>query len=140
MSTQIECGVLKRKVMGERIVFEGAISLSDVLKGKLLLTPHPRANPENENSPSYEIQFTPDKTKRPFLAGAAWIKDMKKEGEEFLSMTLDAVSWDRPINLAAFPPGADAKPEEKNDWRVVWSRPRGARVQDQFNEDQPEFA
>jgi uncharacterized protein (DUF736 family) len=130
MTTQIECGVLKPKKLanGGATYFEGNISLSGVLVGTLVLMPHPRANPENENAPSYEAALT-EHGKRPFIAGAAWIKNSDKvKGGDFLSITLDAVKWDRAINVAAFPP----EDEQSTDWRIVWSRPKGVRVQDQY--------
>jgi uncharacterized protein (DUF736 family) len=48
--------------------------------------------------------------------GAAWLKKRKDgSGEAFLTITLDDPSFDRPINIAAFP-------EKDGGYQISWRR------------------
>lgn len=51
--------------------------------------------------------------------GAAWAKESNANGRavRFLTMTLDAPSWDRPLNLAAFPSDDDRDGSLDIQWR-----------------------
>lgn len=121
MASQLRVGTLT-PVSGSGKKFEGWITIAGRLDEKVALRPHPRARPgdANSNAPSYEVFLV--RGGRELCCGSAWIKSGKVE---FLSMTLDQVDWPYPLNLAAFPPDGT----EDDAWVVVWSRPRGGRVQ-----------
>jgi uncharacterized protein (DUF736 family) len=85
---------------------------------------HPRAQPDNERSPAYEVFIL--KSGREVACGAAWLKNHEKVGD-FLSITVDDVRWPRAVHLTAFPPEA----KDSENWNVVWSRPRGAKASDE---------
>lgn len=130
MTAQIRCGVLKAMKGKASVEFRGRVTLDGRFDDVLVLRKHPRAKNEdgsvNENAPSYEIFF--ERNARELAAGAAWIKNSEKiEGGDFLSLTLDSIRWPRPVYLTAFPPSKG----DPDSWPVVWSRPRGARVQDE---------
>ena len=122
--SKIDCGQLSR-VAKDGIELQGPVRLGDRLDGTLTLRRHPRAGTSNDH-PDHLIEYTPANGKtRPI--GAGWIKNSERAAD-FISMTLDDPDWPGALNLTAFPPSADQK---DSPWAVVWSRPRGARVQDQ---------
>jgi len=144
MSTPIHCGELhpKNDNAGKLNGFSGRILLADLIQGTLTLAPNPRAS-SNSEAPDYLVSYHPSRaTGAPYQIGAAWIKNSEKvNGGDFLSMTLDSPRWTNSVNLSAFPPDESTVSETAETrspgWRVVWSRPRGAKVQ----EDQlPSFA
>lgn len=118
---QIRCGSLK-PAKGD-VLFTGRIILAGRLDDVLSLKKHPRANPDNDKAPTYEVFIT--SKGRDIAAGSAWLKNHENIGD-FLSITVDKVDWPRAVHLTAFPPEKGA-----TDWSVVWSRPRAARVQDE---------
>ena len=118
---QIRCGTLKAQ-QGE-VLFTGRVVLAGRLDDVISLKKHPRANPNNDRTPAFEVFIT--SKGRDIACGSAWLKNHEKIGD-FLSITIDKVNWPRAVHLTAFPPEKDAK-----DWSVVWSRPRAARVQDE---------
>lgn len=118
---QIRCGTLK-PLKGD-VRFTGRVVLAGRLDDILSLKVHPRANPDNDRAPAYEVFIT--SKGRDIAAGAAWLKNHEKIGD-FISITVDKVNWPHPVHLTAFPPDKGA-----SDWSVVWSRPRAARVQDE---------
>jgi uncharacterized protein (DUF736 family) len=111
------------KVGTGEVKFTGRVTLAGRLDDVLSLKVHPRANPENDRSPAYEVFIT--SKGRELACGSAWLKNHEKIGD-FLSITVDKVGWPRAVHLTAFPPEGSSK-----DWSVVWSRPRAARVQDE---------
>lgn len=118
------------------VKFRGRVSLAGRFDDTLVLRDHPRAKKEsgeaNPNAPAFEIFF--ERNGRELACGAAWIKNHENVGD-FVSLTLDQINWPNPVYLTAFPPSKKTEP-----WPVVWSRPRGARVQDEtfepFNESE----
>lgn len=119
---QIRCGKLKAYAKGE-VRFEGRVTLDGRLDDTIQLKTHPRAQPDNERAPSFEIFIL--KGGRAIACGSAWSKHHDKVGD-FLSLTIDNVRWPHPLNLTAFPPENSG-----SDWEVVWSRPRGKKVSDE---------
>jgi uncharacterized protein (DUF736 family) len=125
---QIRCGILKAFRNASGVKFEGRVALEGRLDDILQLKDHPRADRDNDRSPAYEVFIV--RNGRAVAVGAAWLKNHEKVGD-FLSLTIDSPRWPRPVNLTAFPPDKSSP----DGWTVVWSRPRGARVQDeQFDE------
>lgn len=127
--TQIRCGKLKAYPATNRILFDGRIALQGRLDDVLQLAKHPRADADNDRAPAYEVFIQPPGQARGIPCGAAWLKNHVNVGD-FLSITVDKVDWPRPLNLTAFPPD-ERKGDAKGEWTVVWSRPRGQRVQDE---------
>jgi uncharacterized protein (DUF736 family) len=130
MTTQIQCGHLQAKKSkdGQGTEFQGTVRLIGRLNGTIVLMLHPNAaNATNENHPDYEVFYQPAGETHAFPVGAAWLKEGERVGE-FLSITMAHPDWADDLNLSAFPPNTQ---RSETAWRVVWSRPRGARVQDQ---------
>ena len=117
--TRIDCGQLSR-VGKDGIEFQGIVRLGARLDGTLALRKHPRAG-TSEDHPDAPNEGRP----RPI--GAGWIKNSERVSD-FISMTLDDPDWPAPLNLTAFPRTSD---HADSIWTIVWSRPRGARIQDQ---------
>ncbi|WP_299394613.1 DUF736 domain-containing protein [Pelagibius sp.] len=92
--------------------------------GKICLVPN--ANRRSDNSPSLVLKLHGAGGWVEY--GAAWIKAMQT-GEDFLSITVDAPNMDKPIYVAAFMLDDDEANGEKDHWRIVWGRPRGAKTQ-----------
>ena len=117
--SQIRCGNLKRLDKGDGL--GGAVQLGSRLDGAIYLTKSTRER-TGDNSPDYDVSYQP-KGGSTRLVGAAWIKNHPNVGD-FLTLSLDDPDWTSPLNLTAFPP-------DKSDgaWQLVWSRPRGSRVQ-----------
>ena len=71
-----------------------------------------------------------------FDLGSAWIK-YNRDGEAFLSMTLDDPMWPAALNLTAF-----ARNDNSRGYDIIWRRPRqdgqGAKKREPVN--QPETA
>lgn len=89
--------------------------------GPLFLEPNPRKRSDRE--PSHDA-FTSNADGELVRIGAAWTKAVTaagREGEEYLSITLDDPSFPAPLNIAAF------KSEEPGVWNVTWRR-RQART------------
>ena len=126
--SKIDCGSLIR-VGKDGIEFRGTVHLGQRLDGLLILRKHSRAG-TSEDHPDFIVEYSPHGG-RPRPVGAGWLKNSERVSD-FISMTLDDPDWPSPINLTAFSSGGD-----RNDasWVIVWSRPRGARVQDQGASD-----
>lgn len=132
--SQIECGRLTKvesPVAVGGVEFRGQIVLgSRIDKYVFLIAKRPydqNGNPvdRNGNSPTHDVCVKRE-TGNYQVIGAAWTKASEKvEGGGFLSITLDDPDWPAPLNLSAFPPRRGI------EWRVVWQRPRGERIQDQ---------
>lgn len=121
--SKIDCGTLSQ-VAAEGVEFRGHVLLGNRLDGTLILRKHRRSGATNDH-PDYAIEYTPrNGSARPM--GAGWIKNGERAGD-FISMTLDDPDWPSPLYLSAFPP---AKERGETSWIVVWTRPRGVRVQD----------
>lgn len=126
--TQIRCGKLKAYPPTSRILFDGKITLESRLDDILQLTRHPRADRDNDRAPTYEV-FIAKPGRNAVAVGAAWLKNHEKVGD-FISITIDSPRWPRALNLTAFPPDEN-KGDAKGEWTVIWSRPRGAKVQEE---------
>ena len=124
--SQIRCGSLTKSSEGG-VEFLGRIRLASRLNGVLVFRKHPRAMPGSEESKSPDYEVFRRATDGEVACGAAWIKYSAHQ-EDFLSITLDDPDWSSPLNLTAFPP---AQERGETSWQVIWSRPRGQRVQDQ---------
>jgi len=122
--SKIDCGTLTLVRQGN-IEFRGEVQLGSRLDGTLVLRKHRRAGSSGD-SPDYSIEYKPrNGNARPL--GAAWLKNGERAGD-FVSMTLDDPDWSAPTYLTAFAP---AKDRGETSWVIVWTRPRGARVQDE---------
>jgi len=109
-------GTLRQE--GKRL--EGQINTLQ-FSGSLILEPNARKRSERE--PSHDV-FATNSDGELVRIGAAWTKAVTaagREGEEFLSLTLDDPSFPAPLNVAAF------KSEEPGTWNVTWRR-RQARA------------
>lgn len=127
--SKIDCGALAH-LGKDGIEYRGQVQLGARLDGTLTLRRHPRAGSSNEH-PDYTVEYA-HRDGAPHVVGAAWIKNGQRVGD-FISMTLDDPDWTSPLNLTAFPPSRE---RGETSWPVVWSRPRGARVQDAAHPEQ----
>jgi uncharacterized protein (DUF736 family) len=93
------------------------------VNGQLRLLPHPNFDPGagDPRQPQFVVEYQPRRDGDFYEVGAAWIKKLRQSDGEFLSITIDAPTFDKPLNLAAFPPDEKGQP-----WRLQWSRPRAA--------------
>ncbi len=122
--SRIDCGSLT-SVRTNGIEFQGPVRLGGRLDGELIFRKHSGAG-ASDNHPDYAVEYLPSGgSMRPI--GAAWIKNSARVAD-FISMTLDDPDWSSPLNLSAFPPSSEASTKV---WTLTWSRPRGARVQDE---------
>lgn len=112
-------GTLHRKRDG----FEGQLSTMQFAASVVLL---PNRRKQGENDPDFEV-FAINPNGELIRVGAAWKKAMKapgREGNEFLSITLDDPSFPAPLNVAAF---ESEEPDRFNiSWRRRQSRPGNA--------------
>lgn len=123
--SQIKCGLLTTVANDANgIKFRGNITLGDRLDHDVMLVTNPRAN-EKSDAPDFDVVARRKSFVGSFKPiGGAWLKNSSKvNGGDFVTMTLDDPDWPNEIFVTAFPP------DKGNDWRIVWSRPRGARVQ-----------
>ena len=127
--SKVDCGSLAQ-VGHDGVEFRGQVQLSNRLDGTLILRKHRRSGTTDDH-PDYSIEYMPrNGSSRPI--GAGWIKNGERAGD-FISMTLDDPDWPSSLYLTAFPP---AKERGETSWIVVWSRPRGARIQDERPQSQ----
>ena len=124
---RITCGTLSRVSNSpNKFEFMGEVTLIQRLNGKLALVKAARSG-KSKDAPDYDVLYCPNGERTMYPLGAAWLKNSDKvSGKDFLSLTVFMPDWSEPANLTAFPPEGDGK-----DWTVVYSRPRGARVQEQ---------
>jgi uncharacterized protein (DUF736 family) len=122
--SRLECGSFAF-VARDGIEYRGRVQLGHRIDCELILRKHPRAG-SFPNHPDFTVEAVNEAGKtRPI--GAAWIKNSDRVGD-FLSMTLEDPDWPTALNLSVYPPIDGAV---DTSWTVVWSRPRGARVQDE---------
>lgn len=79
---------------------------------------YPNREKRSERDPDY-LAFTVNLDGQEARIGAAWLKRVQakgREGEEFLSITLDDPSFPARLNIAAF------KSKEPGTWTVDWRR------------------
>lgn len=118
--TQIIAGTLDA-VEDSKKPFKGHICLHHICDDDIFLVANDMTH-RGDNAPDYSVYGKDRRTGEEWHYGNAWLKN--SANGDFLSMTLDSVTWDVPLNLAAFPPSKD---RNETLWRIVWSRPR--RVQ-----------
>ena len=118
MATSIECGTLKQ-VDSTRL--EGILRLGRTIKGVIVFR---RISGNSENQPSHQVYFTPLGSSDTEHVGVAFLKHSDKADMDWLSISIDNFDWPCEINLAAFPN------EKGDEFRLVWSRPRGGRNQE----------
>jgi uncharacterized protein (DUF736 family) len=125
----LNCGSLvAKKSQAGLMYFSGTVRLIGRLNGKLELLPHPnKGNSASEDHPEYEVHYQPAGDDASYAVGAGWMKNNPKVGD-FVSITMGNPAWNDDLNLTVFPPNTT---RNETTWRVVWSRPRGARVQDE---------
>jgi uncharacterized protein (DUF736 family) len=123
MSSQITCGVLKKNDEDDEFDYVGKVSLGRRLSGTIGLREHPLTG-QSKKSPDYEVLYKHEGKPNFGALGSAWEKESEDKKTEFVSMSLDSPDWDDGLNLTAFR-------REDGTLSVVWSRPRGARVQDE---------
>ena len=120
----IRCGTLQKSTK-EGFEFVGKLVYGSMAHGDIVMRKARRTAASGEGAPDYDVFFTPKGSDNTFHAGAAWLKNGNRVGD-FLSLSLDSPDWPGAVNLAAFPPdGGDTS------WTIVWSRPRGERVQEE---------
>ena len=120
--SKIRCGTLQ-KSNKDGYEFVGKIAYGANVRGDLVLRKARRAG--GNGAPDFDVYFTPHGSDATIHAGAAWIKNGDRVGD-FLSISLDNPDWPGPVNVTAFPPDQGTA-----EWTIVWSRPRGQRVQEQ---------
>jgi len=125
--SQIACGKLKAiSNHPNDFAFLGDVTLGSRLDGKLALVREKREG-ASDRAPEYAVLYCAIGQRSMRVMGNAWLKNSDKvNGGDFMSMTLDDPDWNSALNLTAFPPDKNG-----GDWRIIWSRPRGARVQDE---------
>lgn len=99
------------------------------LQLRIVLRANPRYRSGNNDSPKYEV-FAKTSAGEVQI-GRAWERAIdrgERAGEKMLSLTLDDPSFDKPLNLAAFP-NADG------GFDVAWRRPRQRPDGDSFQPD-----
>lgn len=71
---------------------------------------------KSDKTPDFNI-FLSNGTNEPPSIGAAWKKVSNKNEKrtEFFSISFDDPSFDKPLNVAAFPDGSDS-------WNITWDR------------------
>jgi len=127
--SQLKCGTIRRvpadhSMRKERgIHFFGEVTLGIRLNGDLTFVQAEQRDGASADAPDFDVVYKP-RGGHARAAGAAWIKSGPRVGD-FLSISMDDPDWASPLNLTAFPP------DSGDMWRIVWSRPRGARVQDE---------
>lgn len=121
----LNVGTLTRKHSEENgTYFEGQLTLENC-NGRVWLVPASKRNP---SSPDFRL-------KRRLLDGrvleygAAWLGRMKgEEGEDYVSITINAPGMAAPIYVKAFPaddqPEAAEGEEEETVFNVIWSPKR----------------
>lgn len=78
----------------------------------------PAAKSGNPSAPKYQI-VTTNNSGATVVIGAAWVKTIKrgnKEGEEFLTLTIDDPSFPKSLNVAAF------QNSDAGDWDITYRR------------------
>lgn len=127
--SKIDCGTLA-KAGQDGVEFRGHVHVGSRLDGELILRKHRRSGSPGDN-PDFSIEYAP-RIGDPRPIGAGWIKGGVRVGD-FISMTLDDPDWPSPLYLQAFPP---ARERGETAWTIVWTRPRGVRVQDEASPSQ----
>jgi len=108
-------GELKETTTKAGKILVGVIS---TLQISLTIELHPAPKTDNTRSPNHFIYAWGENGVR-IKVGAAWIKTMKRgpsAGEEFLTLTIDDPSLQRPLNVAAF------KNTETGNWDIMFRR------------------
>jgi len=83
--------------------------------GKITITRESQS--DNPRAPSHNVYIIDDAVGR-INVGAAWLQRIKqgnREGEEFLSVTIDAPSFAQPLSFAVFQ-------EDEDLWIATWRR------------------
>jgi uncharacterized protein (DUF736 family) len=127
--SQIRCGKLTLQDAQSEHVWEGKIAIGKRLDGVLALIRHPIQDAgASKKAPAWEVVYKHAGRQNWSTVGSAWNKISEDGKTEFVSMSLDNPDWDAPLNLSGF-----KRPEQAGEvMDVVWSRPRGGKVQ---NED-----
>jgi uncharacterized protein (DUF736 family) len=98
--------------------FRGTI-VTLAVKFDVTLERNPLHKPTDPNSPKFDVLARANHGDMVKI-GAAWEKTIERGdhvGEKFLSITVDDVSMDKPLNVTAFM-------REGGNYEVTWSRPR----------------
>ena len=129
--SKIDCGALA-EVGKDGVEFRGPVRLGNRLDGELTLRKHRRSGSPGDK-PDFCVEYIP-RIGDPRPIGAGWIKGGIRV-RDFISMTLDDPDWPSPVYLQAFPP---VRERGETAWTIVWTRPRGARVQNEAPTSQGE--
>ena len=78
-------------------------------------------NSTNPNAPTHRVYFIPDDTAKVELGAARTqrIKRGPREGEEFLSVTIDDPSWQNSLSFSLFQ-------DDETTWLATWRRRQSA--------------
>lgn len=103
--------------------FKGRVDLPG-LYGECFLVPNDQKR--SDNSPDYRLKMM--RGRRPYEMGAAWKRQARQTGEEYLSITVDGPELKAPVYCSAFllSPENQPDPETPDHWRIVWGRARSS--------------
>jgi len=107
-----QIGTLKPDQVGGRECLRGHINSLTLRFGILLV---PTGEPESSNRPSYRM-YAELAADTDVEVGAAWRKPLPNRGGSFLSLNFDDPSFDRPVNVAAFPD------DTGESYAITWRR------------------
>lgn len=116
------------------LALHGKINLARRINGTLFFSDNPRkkAKDAKPNTPDYIVRFRPEGWRcDPYTVGSGWLMNTDDAGD-FISFSMDDPQWDRPVYLAAF-----ATEDKPGVFTVVWTRPKGAKVQDKSGNGAP---
>jgi uncharacterized protein (DUF736 family) len=121
---QITCGELKTVKEGS-VQFRGPVRLVGRLTGTLEITTAARQR-RTEDAPNFDVFYKPIGQDVIYPIGAGWLKNSARvDGGDFMSLTLIHPDWPDDLSLAAYPD------TDGTTFRLVYSRPRGAKLSDQ---------
>jgi uncharacterized protein (DUF736 family) len=121
--SQLDCGSLTPVINDSRAKYRGNILLGTRINEAFVLASNPRKSGESD-APDYVIYALGNGAPTARQLGSAWLKNSSRGGD-FLSLTFDDPDWTAPLYVTAF------KQDLSADWRIVWSRPRSQRQQDE---------
>lgn len=125
--SQIRCGSLQEQDENAEYEFEGRVSIGKRLDGIIALLPHPMRG-QSKKAPDWEVHYKHAGRQNFTPVGSGWNKVSDDTKTKFISMSLDNPDWAGELSLTAF---EREFPEGGKGYDVIWSRPRGQRVQEQ---------
>lgn len=125
--SQIRCGSLQQQDDAADYEFEGRVSIGKRLDGTIALLAHPLRG-QSKKAPDWEVVYRHGGRPNFTPVGSGWDKVSDNGETKFISMSLDNPDWAAELSLTAF---EREFPDGSKGYDVIWSRPRGQRVQEQ---------